>query len=93
MVRKVIILLILIAPLGIVFPHLSDFAFPPQSSYSDLAISHYPNAIFLLQSIHNWHQIPLWSDSILSSRGESDNTRRECGSGFRWLAPCCTIPN
>ena len=64
--RRLFILLILIAPLGILFPHLGDFPFPPQSNYSDIAISHYPNAIFLTQSIQEWRQIPLWSDTILS---------------------------
>ena len=64
--RKLLILLILIAPFGIFFPFLGDFPFPPSSNYSDLAISHYPNAVFLLQSIRDWHQIPLWSNTILS---------------------------
>jgi hypothetical protein len=66
MKRRVLILLILVVPLGILFPHLSDFPFPPLSNYSDLAISHYPNAVYLFQSLQTWRQIPLWSDAILS---------------------------
>lgn len=63
---RLLILLVLIAPFGIFFPFLGDFPFPPSSTYSDLAISHYPNAIYLLQSIKEWGQIPLWSNTILS---------------------------
>jgi Bacterial membrane protein YfhO len=66
MMRRILILLILIAPLGILFPFLQDFPFPPLSNYSDLAISHYPNAIYLMQSLRDWQQIPLWSNTILS---------------------------
>ncbi len=64
--RKVLLSLIFIAPLGIFFPFLGDFPFAPGSIYSDLAISHYPNAVYLLQSIRQWNQLPLWSDTILS---------------------------
>ena len=64
--RRILILLVLIAPLGILFPFLQDFPFPPLSNYSDLAISHYPNAIYLIQSLRDWQQIPLWSNTILS---------------------------
>ncbi len=64
--RKVLLSLILIAPLGIFFPFLGDFPYAPGSAYSDLAISHYPNAIYLLQSLRQWHQIPMWAGSILS---------------------------
>jgi hypothetical protein len=66
MMRRILILLVLIAPLGILFPFLQDFPFPPLSNYSDLAISHYPNAIYLIQSLRDWQQIPLWSNTILS---------------------------
>ncbi|HVP20818.1 MAG TPA: YfhO family protein [Anaerolineaceae bacterium] len=64
--RKALLLLILVAPLGFCFTNLGDFPFPARSIYSDLAISHYPNAVYLLHSISTWRQIPLWSDSILS---------------------------
>ena len=64
--RRLLILLILIAPFGICFFNLADFPFPARSDFSDLAISHFPNAIYLLQSISEWRQIPLWSDAILS---------------------------
>ncbi len=64
--RKLLLFLILIAPLGLFFPFLGDFPFAPGSSYSDLAISHYPNAVYLLRSLQQWHQLPLWSDTILS---------------------------
>lgn len=64
--RRLLIVLILLAAAGFSFFNLSDFAFQPLSNYSDLAISHYPNAVYLLHSIAEWRQIPLWSDAILS---------------------------
>ncbi len=54
-------------PLLLLLPGIFSFPYPSaQAEYSDLAISHYPNAVFLLRAIKTWHAIPLWSPSILS---------------------------
>ncbi len=66
MIKKLFPFLILICPIALILPFLGQFAFPPGSPYSDLAITHLPNAIYLKQSISTWRQIPLWSDLILS---------------------------
>lgn len=63
--KKVLVVAILLAPFGFLFPHLNEFAFLTGSAYSDLAISHYPNAVYLLRSLAEWRQLPLWSDAIL----------------------------
>lgn len=40
--------------------------FWPGASFSDLLISHWPNAVWINQSIREWGQIPLWNPNILS---------------------------
>ncbi len=60
-----LVLLVLALPLLLYLPHLSDFPAPYQMHDSDMIGSHYPNALFLRQSLAEWGQIPLWSDAIL----------------------------
>jgi len=66
MKRNLLVLCIFLISLLFLAPHLGDFAFPVNSQYSDLAISHYPNMVYIKQSLQQWKQIPLWSDTILS---------------------------
>jgi len=40
--------------------------FWPGADFSDLLISHWPNAVWIHQSIAEWGQIPLWNPNILS---------------------------
>ncbi len=40
--------------------------FWPGAGFSDLLISHWPNAVWINQSIAQWGQIPLWNPNILS---------------------------
>lgn len=46
--------------------HLDKFAYPQGSPFSDVLISHYPNFLYLRQSIALWRTIPLWSPLIFS---------------------------
>ncbi len=64
--NKILVLVLLIVPLAIFFPFLGDFVFQPGSSFSDLAISHFPNALLIRQSLASGNGIPLWSPAILS---------------------------
>jgi hypothetical protein len=66
MKRTYLWLLVLLIPAALLLPFSGQFAFTSYSSYSDLAISHYPNAVFLLRSLKEYHQLPLWSSTILS---------------------------
>jgi hypothetical protein len=59
-------LIVLIIPVLILIPVLGDFIYPKGSLYSDLSITHYPNAIFLAQALAAGKAIPLWSPAILS---------------------------
>lgn len=54
-----------ILPVLILLLHLNDFPYPPGADFTDLAISHYPNLLFLQRSLQSG-VIPLWSPSILS---------------------------
>jgi hypothetical protein len=58
--------LVLLIPIGLYLPNLNRFAFPLLSQYSDLLITHWPNANFIHQSVFSQFQIPLWNDSILA---------------------------
>jgi hypothetical protein len=63
--RRSLPYLALLLPFLLILPGL--FAFPyPLNGESDLAVSHYPNAVFLLDALRRWGEVPLWSPSILS---------------------------
>ncbi|UCF61944.1 MAG: YfhO family protein [Anaerolineaceae bacterium] len=51
--------------LGPLILEIDGFPFYRDAEYSDLLISHWPNAYFLRQSLHKWGQIPLWNPTIL----------------------------
>lgn len=57
--------LVLLLPLLFYAPNIDRFAFPLYSQYSDLLITHWPNANFVHNSMVQYHQIPLWSNAIL----------------------------
>ncbi len=57
---------LLLLPLLLLLPNLTSFIYQPGAAYSDLLISHTPNAVFLKQALLEWHRLPFWSDTILS---------------------------
>jgi len=57
---------VLLVPLIFYLPTLGKFAFPSLSQYSDLLISHWPNANFVHNSLFSFRELPLWSDAILA---------------------------
>jgi uncharacterized membrane protein (UPF0136 family) len=63
--RKMVVVLALLLPVLVIFFHLDQFPFISDALYSDLLVSHYPNAQFVQKSILEWGQIPLWSPLIL----------------------------
>ena len=66
MIRKIFIAALLVLPVLILLPGLNDFAYHPASQFSDIAISHYPNGLYLQRSLTEQGQVPLWSEGILS---------------------------
>lgn len=57
---------IFLLPVILLILNFDRIAFHPGSVYSDLTISHYPNALFLKRIILTEHVMPLWSPQILS---------------------------
>ena len=56
----------LFIPLIILLPWLNSFPYPsPAAAFSDLSISHYPNAIYLVRELLAGHGLPFWSTAIL----------------------------
>lgn len=54
-------------PLLIILIGLNGFPYPsPEAEYSDLIISHYPNALYLRRALVEYRALPLWSPTILS---------------------------
>ena len=57
----------LLLPFLFFIPGLNGFPYPSaEAPFSDIAISHYPNAVFLKRAITEWGAIPMWSPTILS---------------------------
>lgn len=57
----------LLLPLLILIPALTSFPFPSaDAAFSDLALTHYPNAIYLRNFLLQNHVLPFWSPTILS---------------------------
>jgi hypothetical protein len=84
---------LLAAPLLLLLPSLNSFPYPASgSSYSDLSISHYPNAFFLKESIINYKQIPLWSPTILSGFPFAANPLSGLWYPPGWLALITPLP-
>jgi hypothetical protein len=66
--RFQILIMLLVAAIWLV-PLITDvdgIPFWRGADYSDLLISHWPNAYFLRQSLREWGQIPLWNPTTLA---------------------------
>lgn len=92
MTRKVLFFLILFLPVLILIPHLDQFIFQPGSQYSDILITHYPNAIFIQNTIRQSDVIPLWSPAILSGYPFAANPLSGLHYLPGWLAYLFPLP-
>jgi hypothetical protein len=83
----------LLLPLLILLPGLAAFPFPSgEATYSDFAISHYPNAVYLRQSLIMWRTVPLWSSTILSGYPFAANPLSGLWYLPGWLALAFPLP-
>ena len=64
-IQKLVAILVFLLILGLLLPYVDQFAYPVQSAYSDVTISHYPNLHYLQRSLASG-SIPLWSNTIMS---------------------------
>jgi hypothetical protein len=49
-----------------VLPSPTGFLFWRDAIYSDLILSHWPNAVFLADALRTWREVPAWNPLILS---------------------------
>ncbi|HLD94357.1 MAG TPA: hypothetical protein VI703_09180 [Anaerolineales bacterium] len=83
----------LLIPVMLLLPGLSGFPYPSaDANYSDLSITHYPNAVFLRQAITEWGQIPFWSPQILSGYPFAANSLSGLWYPLGWLALLFPLP-
>ena len=90
--KRLLLVLIFVLPVSELILHLSEFPYTYQSNYSDLTITHFPNAVFLLSSLKNFGQIPLWSNAILSGYPFIANPLAGIWYPFGWLAYLFPLP-
>ena len=80
-------------PLVVMLPGITQFPFPNQTAeFSDLVISHYPNAFYLKSAIKQFGVIPLWSPTILSGYPIFGNPLAGIWYPFGWLALVFPLP-
>ena len=85
--------LLLLLPLILLLPGFVGIPFSsPEALYTDLLISHYPNALYLKQAILEYHSIPLWSPTILSGYPFAANPLSGLWYPLGWVALAFTLP-
>ncbi len=84
---------VFLAPVLLFIPKIGGFAFPSQESlFSDIAITHYPFAVFLKNTLLEFKTIPLWSDSILGGFPFAANPLSGLWYPLGWLALIFPLP-
>ena len=66
MKRKLLVVIILLLPLLPWIVQSGTFYYGSHSEFSDLPVSHLPNAIYLTNALHQSGEFPLWSNQIFS---------------------------
>lgn len=83
----------LLLPLILLIPSLHAFPYPPApGAYSDLALAHYPNAVYLRRMILEGFRVPLWSPLILSGSPFAANPLSGLWYPPGWLALFFPLP-
>jgi len=83
----------LLLPLLIFIPGLDGFPYPsPDAMYSDIAITHYPNAVYLKAALFEYHVVPFWSPTILSGYPFAANPLSGLWYPPGWLAIVLPLP-
>ncbi len=85
------LLLLLVIPLAFAIYLRGEFAYPVRGDYSDLAISHLPNAEFLRDSLLRG-EIPLWSPLLFGGYPFAANPLSGLHYPFGWLVLLFDLP-
>ncbi len=89
-----LIVLIFLTPVFVYLPGiLGKIPYPSDSAlFTDLMLTHYPNSLYLKQSIIEYHQIPLWSTLIHSGAPFAANPLAGLFYLPGWLALLFPLP-
>ena len=80
-------------PLLVMLPGITQFPYPNRTAeYSDLVITHYPNADYLKSAIMQFGAVPLWSPTILSGYPFFGNPLAGLWYPPGWLALVFPLP-
>jgi len=83
----------LLIPIGLIFSGITGFPYPSVNAvFSDLTISHYPNALFLRRALISDGVVPLWSPTILGGYPFAANPLAGMWYPPGWLALIFPLP-
>lgn len=83
----------LLLPIVLLIPILNGFPYPSaEAEYSDLVITHFPNAYYLKSAITQWKAVPLWSSTIMSGYPFCANPLSGLYYPPGWLALLMPLP-
>lgn len=83
---------VFILPVFIFMPGVEGFTFIRGAEFNDIAISHYPLAVYIQTAIRETGQIPLWSSTILSGFPLAANPLASLFYPPQWLAWLLPLP-
>jgi hypothetical protein len=73
--------------LGVIVGMRADsLPFIPRALFSDAVVSHYPNALFLRQSVLEQHIFPMWRETIMAGQPFAANPLNKTAYPLQWLA-------
>ncbi|MDI6696441.1 MAG: hypothetical protein QME21_15445 [Anaerolineales bacterium] len=91
--RHALVLILLALPLAVLVPDANGFPYPNDAArYSDVPISHYPNAIYFRRALLQEGRLPLWSPNILSGAPFAANPLAGMWYPPGWLALALPLP-
>ncbi len=92
LIRALLFVFLFLLPVGMLLPHLADIAYQPGAQFSDIAVSHLPNALFLQREILVGNGVPMWSPLILSGYPFAANPLSGLHYPPGWLALLFPLP-
>lgn len=92
LMRGILFVFLFLLPAAVLLPHLADIAYQPGAEFSDMAITHLPNALFLQRELIIGRGVPLWSPLILSGYPFVANPLSGLHYPPGWLALLLPLP-
>lgn len=92
MKKRILAAFALLLVFGMQLIHLGDFAYLSKGTFSDITITHYPNLLYIKNSILEFGQIPLWSNMIYSGMPFAANPLSGLWYLPGWIAVLFPLP-